>query len=180
MLVAKDKIKTNIGEYFLYMFQIEDLLRACNFNKSIIESNLVAQYHTDDVTKEEIKNWYFGLSELMEEENLEKKGHLSFINNKMIEVFDFHLYLLQHCDYVEYQNKFNDIKDILKALKAKQEETLNDINIIINTIYGVYLLKLKKQEISTDTLNSASKLSKFMAELSKTFRDYESGELKIE
>ena len=78
MLVAKDKIKSNIGEYLLYMFQIEDLLRACNFNKSIIEANLVAQYKTDETTTNEIRDWYFGLADLMAEEKLESKGHLSF------------------------------------------------------------------------------------------------------
>jgi len=180
MLVAKDKIKTNIGEYFLYMYQIEDLIRACNFNKSIIESNLVAQYQTDTETKHEIKDWYFGLSDLMEEEKLNSSGHLSTIKNKIDEVFDFHLYLLQKQDYVDYQTKYKEILPILQEIKPKQGKDFNDVETIISTIYGVYLLKLKKQEITKDTLDSSSLLSRFMALLSKMFREYEIGELKIE
>jgi hypothetical protein len=180
MLVAKDKIKSNIGEYLLYMFQIEDLLRACNFNKSIIEANLVAQYKTDEPTTKEIRDWYFGLADLMEEEKLETKGHLSFITNKINEVYDFHLYLLQHSDFAEYQLKFNETTLVLNDIKSKHEKTLNDVEIISNTIYGVFLLKLKKQEISAETIKSASILSKFMAELSNNFKKYELGELKLE
>lgn len=180
MLVAKEKIKTNIGEYFLYMFQIEDLIRACNFNKSIIEGNLVAQYQTDEPTKDEIKNWYFGLSDLMKEEKLEIKGHLSIIEHKINEVFDFHLYLLQKSDNIDYQTQFKNILPIINELKTKQEKGLNDVNIILNVIYGVYLLKLKKQDISSETLVSTSKISQLLARLSKYFSEYESGTLKIE
>ncbi len=180
MLVAKDKIKTNIGEYFLYMFQIEDLIRACNFNKEIIESNLVAQYQTDELTKNEIKDWYYGLTDLMIEEKLEKKGQLGFISNKITEVNDFHQYLLQKSDHIEYQNQFNNIIPLINDLKSKQKQELNDINILLNAIYGIYLLKLQKKEVSNDTLLSAGKFSKLLAELSKKFSKYESGELKIE
>ncbi len=180
MIVAKDKIKSNIGEYLLYMFQIEDLIRACNFNKAIIESKLVTQYKTDDATKNEIKDWYFGLADLMEDERLKEKGHLGIITHKINEVYEFHLYLMQSNEYVEYQAHYKSIIPIINDLRQKQKPGLNDIGIILNTIYGVYLLKLKKQEITKDTLASASKLSAIMAELSKKFMEYESGELKIE
>lgn len=180
MIVAKEKIKTNIGEYLLYMFQVEDLIRACNFEKSIIESNLISQYQTDEITRQEIKEWYFGLLELMEEERLEKTGHLSFITNKINEVMEFHQYLLQSKEYIEYQNQFKSIIPIIDELKTKQKSDSNDISIILNAIYGIYLLKLKKQEITKDTLISTGKLSIILNELSKKFKEYESGQLKIE
>ncbi len=180
MIVAKQKIKTNIGEYLLYMFQIEDLIRACNFNKAIIESKLVTQYNTDDTTKTEIKDWYFGLSDLMEEEKLKEKGHLSIITNKTNEVFEFHMYLMQNNKHLAYQTQYKSIIPIINDLKQKQEQGLNDVDIILNTIYGLYLLKLKKQNISKETLSSVGKLSVFMAELSKIFKEYEDGELKME
>jgi len=180
MLVAKDKIKSNIGEYFLYMFQIEDLLRACNFNKTIIESKLVSQYKTDDITKEEIKSWYFGLCDLMKEEKKESSGHLNSLTNKIHEVFDFHLYLLTNTEYIDYQIKFKESLPLIAQLKEKQQENINDILIILNAIYGIYLLKLKGKDVSTETLQSASILSQLLADLSKKFKEYEEGKLKIE
>lgn len=180
MLVARDKIKTNIGEYFLYMFQIEDLIRACSFNKTIIETKLVTQYQTDETTKGEIKNWYFGLSDLMEEEKLGQTGHLSIITNKINEVNDFHLYLLNHKDQAQYQNKYKEIVAILQELKQKQNKESNDIETITTAVYGVYLLKLKQQEVSNETMESTSAISKFMALLSKMFSEYEQGKFKID
>ena len=179
MIVAKEKIKTNIGEYLLYMFQIEDLIRACNFEKNIIETNIISQYQADDKTREEIKDWYFGLLELMIDEELDKKGHLSFITNKINEVLEFHQYMLQSSDHIDYQTKYNKVSSIIDELKPKQKSN-NDVDVILNVIYGIYLLKLKKQEITKDTLVSTGKLSVLLNELSNKFKEYESGEIKIE
>ena len=141
---------------------------------------MVAQYQADETVKNEIKDWYFGLTDLMIEEKLEKSGHLGFIANKINEVFDFHKYMLQNSDYIKYQNQFNDIIPLITDLKLKLKQPINDINILLNAIYGVYLLKLKKKEVSKDTLLSAGKFSRLLAELSNKFSKYESGELKIE
>jgi len=179
MLVAKEKLKSNIGEYFLYMFQVEDLIRACNFNLDTIKEKLVSQYETDEQTKTEIANWYAGLNDLMIEEKLQSKGHLSFISNKIHEVFDFHLYLIQSNDE-EYTNFVKVNHELIVDLKSKQTNPVDDITAILNAIYGIYLMKLKKQEVSDETIKSASSLSKQLALLSKKFKDYETGKLKIE
>ncbi|MBI9066204.1 MAG: DUF4924 family protein [Salinivirgaceae bacterium] len=179
MLVAKDKLKSNIGEYFLYMFQVEDLIRACNFDISIIKEKLVSQYETNEQTKTEISNWYSGLNDLMLEEKLQSKGHLSFLTNKIHELFDFHLYLIQSEDE-EYLRWIKKNDELIADLKSKQIHQLNDVNAILNAIYGIYLMKLKKQEVSEETLISVSQLSKQLALLSKKFKDYETGKLAIE
>ena len=44
MLIAQEKRKTNIAEYILYMWQVEDLIRAHQFNMDLIEQNLISQY----------------------------------------------------------------------------------------------------------------------------------------
>jgi hypothetical protein len=180
MFIAKEKRKTNIGEYLLYMFQIEDLIRACNLDENCINKNLISQYQVDDNQRTEIKNWYLGLIELMIDEKLEQKGHLSFVNNKINEVMEFHQYLLQSSEYINYQNNFKTIIPIIDELKTKQSDNLNDINIILNAIYGIYLLKIKNKEISTDTLKSINKLSLLLNELSIKFKEYEEGKIGIE
>ena len=179
MIVAKEKIKTNIGEYLLYMFQVEDLIRACNLDSGVVEVSIISQYQVEEKTREEIKSWCLGLVDLMIEERLDKKGHLSFITNKINEVLEFHQYLLQSSDHQDYQLLFNKASTIINELKPKQKSN-NDVDVMLNTIYGIYLLKLQKQEITKETLESSQKLSVLLGELSRKFKDYESGELKIE
>jgi len=180
MIVAKDKIKTNIGEYLLYMFQIEDIIRACSFDKNIIEEKIVSQYNVSDNTKKEIKEWYFGLTDMMINEKIEKNGHLQFLINRINEIYDFHLFLMQNNDFKDYQNKFNAVYPIINELKTKQKSAINDIDVILNAIYGVYILKLQKKTITPETLDSTAKISSVLADLSKKFHDYEKGGINFE
>lgn len=180
MLVAKKKIKENVGEYLIYMFQIEDLIRACNLNSEVVQKTIVNQYKTDDKTLSEIENWYQGLVELMREENLEKTGHLSFITNKINEVNEFHLYLLQTPEHDDYKQVFKTAEPHVAALAAKQKVQRNMVELILDAIYGVYLLKIQGKEITKETIESINKLTALLNLLSKKFRLYETGKIKIE
>ena len=42
MIVAKEKRENNIAEYLLYMWQVEDIIRACNYDITVINANIVS------------------------------------------------------------------------------------------------------------------------------------------
>ena len=44
MIVANQKRKENIAEYLLYMWQVEDLIRASNFDMETIRKQVVDRY----------------------------------------------------------------------------------------------------------------------------------------
>ena len=48
MLVAKQKRKENISEYILYLYQIEDMIRAMQFDMNRIELQLIPEYKVDE------------------------------------------------------------------------------------------------------------------------------------
>ena len=52
MIVAKQKRKENIAEYLLYMWQVEDLIRANQFDIDSIRRTVIAQYDQPDDVKE--------------------------------------------------------------------------------------------------------------------------------
>lgn len=180
MIIAKDKRKNNIGEYLIYMYQIEDLIRACKLDKSLLEQLIISKYQVDEPTLTEIKNWYFGMAELMHDEQLHQKGHLSFITNKIAELYDFHNYLLQSKEHFDYLAIYQKCLPILNEMMPKQNNTDNEIQAIVDSIYAFFLLKLKKETISEETTASIRQLSHLMAHLSDKFKKYEEGSLKIE
>ena len=47
MIIAQLKRKENIAEYLLYMWQIEDIIRANKLDIDLIEKNLISQYNID-------------------------------------------------------------------------------------------------------------------------------------
>ena len=95
MLEAKQKRKENIAGYILYLFQIEDLIRAFKFNMEIIQKQLVSRYNADEKTSGEILEWYKNLALMMEKEGVREKGHLQFLTNHIGDLNEFHLKLLE-------------------------------------------------------------------------------------
>ena len=66
MLVAKQKRQENIAEYILYLYQIEDLIRAFQGDINLIQEKLIVRYQTDEKTSAEITDWYNNLVKMME------------------------------------------------------------------------------------------------------------------
>ena len=74
MLIAQQKRKENIAEYILYMWQIEDLLRACSFDRAKIETQVVRRFAADEKIENEIALWYNNLALMMENEHVQEPG----------------------------------------------------------------------------------------------------------
>ena len=58
MLIAREKRKSNVAEYILYMWQVEDMLRAMQMDIELVNRNVVSQFGGDDATRKEISDWY--------------------------------------------------------------------------------------------------------------------------
>ena len=77
MYIAQAKRKENIAEYILYLWQLEDLLRALRFSPEAIWSQLVApQIPGDEERQNNLLMWYMDVGSLLREEGKEKTGHL--------------------------------------------------------------------------------------------------------
>ena len=65
MIIAQQKRKENICEYLLYMWQVEDLIRANHFDMEQIRQHVVSRYQQPDEVKEKIAVWYEELIDMM-------------------------------------------------------------------------------------------------------------------
>jgi len=83
MIIAQEKRKTNIAEFILYMWQVEDMIRASKFNFAHIDKTVISKFSLPDETLDEIRTWYTNLITLMIEEHIQEKGHMSFLNAAM-------------------------------------------------------------------------------------------------
>ena len=55
MIIASQKRKENIAEYLLYMWQIEDIIRAYKLDIDTIDEQIVSKYNVPDDKKKEIR-----------------------------------------------------------------------------------------------------------------------------
>jgi hypothetical protein len=180
MLVAQQKRKENIAEYILYLYQIEDLIRAFQFNISSIETNLVSQYQAEEKTKKEITEWYKNLVVMMEKERIQVKGHLQFLTNLTNDLNELHLKLMEPGIDKVYNGKFQTISGLITELSMKGNSVKNDVQTSLDAVYGFLLLKMQKKEITEETTEAIKRISNWLANLSGLFKDFESGDLEME
>ena len=179
MLVAKQKRKENIVEYFLYLYQVEDLIRAFKFDMEAITKNLVANYKADENTTEAISAWYQNLVSMMENERIKEKGHLQFLANLISDVNDFHLKLMETSTEALYLQTFKAAAGLLEELKQKNPAGKNDVDLAVTAVYGFLLLKMQKKDISIDTTEAIKRISTWLGALSKLYKDFEAGDFEF-
>jgi len=117
MIIAQEKRKTNIAEFILYMWQVEDRIRASGFNFSHIDKTIISRFTLPDETLNEIRTWYINLITLMIDENIQKKGHMSFLTNLIRELNDLHLRLLQSAEEEKYQEIYQKARENIRSFK---------------------------------------------------------------
>lgn len=181
MLIAKEKRKTNIAEYILYMWQLEDMLRALKFDAELIRNLLVKGFNQPGDISEEITDWYLNLASLMKSDGVEQTGHIQVLKNLLNELNDLHLLLLSRPEEFDYINSFQQSLPFINELKSKQNETiLNDIEVCMNGLYGLLLLRIQKKEISDGTEKSMQVIAGFVSKLSAKYLKYEKGEIEFD
>ncbi len=179
MLIAKQKRKENIAEYILYLYQVEDLIRAFRFDMNLIQEKLIARYETGEEEIKEITDWYNNLVLMMDREEIREKGHLQFLTNLIGDVNEFHIRLMKGSVETDYVRKFKSVAGLISELNKKNMTAANDIQLVLDTIYGFLLLKMKKAEISPETTNAVKQLSEWLAVLSKLYKDFELGNMEL-
>ena len=100
MIIAKEKRRNNIAEYVLYMWHIEDLLRAFKLDIEIVYEKVIEGYKADVKTANEIKEWYSSIIHMMHSEGISEAGHLALVRNTVNEINEFHLRLLNKVQFL--------------------------------------------------------------------------------
>ncbi len=174
MLISREKRKTNIAEYILYMWQVEDTLRAFEFDTGRLEKELIGKYDQPAHVKEEVKEWYENLAALMINENVKHSGHLQFLKNVVYELYNFHLSLLNQPDESNYSGMFATILPLIREMNAKQKWTSeNEIETCLNAVYIFMMMRLGKKPVSEETEKAINLFIRFLAELSSRYRIHE-------
>ncbi len=177
MIIAKEKKKENIGEYILYMWQIEDMIRAYNFDIDSINNEIIQNFDQSENIKKEMKQWYVHLIQMMKDEHIEKKGHLQFVKNTLNDLFNMHLILLKSTEELNYIDTYNKVHaDIQELIQKSKGNVENEIEAGFNGLYGLLLLRLQGKSISQSTNEAIQGISKLIAMLSKKYMAVEKGE----
>jgi hypothetical protein len=148
--IAEKKKAKNIGEFIIYMYQMEDLLRAYQFNMQEVKQYVISHYPVSEEEKEETFQWFNELANSLASENVKEKGHLKSVQAMVDLLAKLHWQLLK-TDNI-YFNIYQKAKPhiIQMVLEAGENSPGNEIQICLNAIYGLLLAKLRGREIPKD------------------------------
>ena len=181
MIIASQKKKENIAEYLLYMWQIEDLIRAYGLDIDRIQQQIIDPYNLPEVQKKSMREWYESLIDMMRSEGVEKKGHLQLNKTVLIDLTDLHLRLPKSTREPFYGAAFFKTLPYIVELRAKSgDEKVGELETCFNALYGVLLLRLQKKEIKPETLKAIEQISTFLSLLAEKYKQDKAGELKLE
>jgi len=175
MIIAEQKRKENIAEYLIYMYQVEDLIRASQFELIQIEQNIISQFEVSYDVKREMLEWYKGLMDRLKSEGKEKEGHMDILLQITDDMNLLNSEMLQNPLNSEYKDIYEKAKQNIDALRARAgHNSENDIQLALNGLYGLLILKLQKKEISDETNEAFLKISEWISLLSSEFMKKES------
>ena len=173
MIIAQQKRQENIAEYLLYLWQVEDLLRACRLDIDTVDKAVISRYDVDEGKRQEIKEWYESIIKMMELENVRERGHIRVCHNVLIRLNDLHQQLLADQDrfpdyHADYYRTLPHIVQLRAAIP--EEERPGELETCFNALYGVMVLHLQGKDISQDTAAAISQISHFIGMLAAYYK----------
>ena len=142
--------RENIAEYILYLWQMEDYLRA---------------FPEQAKATKELEE----LNEMMHREGIIGGGHLQLAANALAELEELHAQLLD--EDALYRAAIIRLQPSLNLLKAKTDRpTMSDIEACLLLLYQIMLLRLQKREISQETAAVQQQATGLLRFLSDTYK----------
>lgn len=143
--------KDNIAEYILYLWQIEDYLRA---------------FPEQADANEELHEIFM----MMHEEGIMRSGHLQLGLNALDELEELHDTFLT--EEAPYRAAIIRLQPALNILKSKTSNpTMSDLEACFVLLYQIMMLKLQKVEITAETQETQRQVTELLRFLSKAYQD---------
>lgn len=180
MLIAEKLRGSNRAEYLLYLWQLEDLLRTFGCDADRVEREYVARFSCDDDTRRRMAAWYADLCHMMVAEGLRERGHLPLSRTVLQGLCDLHASLLASSRYPYYREMYYRCLPYIVELRAKSASRDEpELQTCFDALYGVLVLRLRRQPVSEATERAAKDISTLLGQLSDYWRAERDGRLEL-
>ena len=179
MKIAQHLRETNIAEYLIYMWQVEDIIRANGGDLDKVEETVISRYPEED--RPVLREWYGNLITMMTEEGVRQAGHLQINTNVILNLTELHNTLLSSSKFPFYSAAYFKALPFIVELRSKNgKKEEPELETCFEALYGVMLLRLQKKEISSETAKAVEAISGFLSLLANYYDKDKKGELKLE
>ena len=177
MFIADELRKNNIAEYLLYMWQVEDTIRAFDCSIGRIKREYVNRFDYSEEQKEDEIDWFGNLIRMMNSEDCREQGHLQINKVVMQQLIELHAQLLSSSEYPFYSAEYYKVLPYIVELRNRgADKQEHEIETCFNALYGTIMLRLQHKEISPNTQAAVKEITTLVGMLSDYYKkDKEEG-----
>ena len=176
MFIAKSIKQKSIVEYLLYMWQMEDLIRAYGCSLTRIRKEYIDRFDYTEEQKDDEEDWFGDLIRMMNQEGKREKGHLTINEVLLQDLGEMHVRLLQSSRFPFYSAEYYRVLPFIVELRQKGSKELGELETCLNALYGVMLLRMQQKPISPETEHAIKEISTFVGMLSDYYiKDHTEG-----
>lgn len=181
MYIAQKLKEENIIEYLLYMWQVEDLIRAAGLEIGNLHESIISKYQLPESEQKQLQSWYENLITMMREEGVTRSGHLQINKNVLINLTELHHRLLDSPKFPFYSAAYYKALPFIVELRSRNKDTEKpELETALEMLYGVLLLRMQKKEISAETLKAMESIRNMLSLLTDYYEKDKDGKLEFE
>ncbi|MCR4921100.1 MAG: DUF4924 family protein [Bacteroidaceae bacterium] len=172
MLVAKKLRRQNVTAYVVYMFQVEDIIRAYNLDVDRIAAEYLPRFGYDADQMKEAVEWYAGLARMMREEGCTETGHVQVVRNTILLLADRHQELLRDPKQPFYSAAYYKALPSIVELRAHgADREKGEIENCLDAIYGAAVLRMQGRELSAETQTALQPITHLLEMLAQLYNE---------
>ena len=170
MIVARKLRKQNITAYIIYMFQVEDIIRAYGLDVDRICKEYLPKFQYTEEQIAEQRDWYAGLIRMMQEEGVKENGHVQVVKNTLLLMADRHRELLADPKQPFYSAAYYKVLPYIVELRSKgRNKEKDEIENCVDALYGATVLKMQGRELSDETKLALQPITHLLEMLGKLY-----------
>jgi len=166
MFISRELRKQSIAEYVLYMWQVEDIIRAYGCSLTRLRHEYIDRFEYTEEQKEELADWYGNLVNMMRREGKTERGHLQINTIIVQDMGEMNARLLESSKFPFYNAEYYRVLPFIVELRNRGGKEYGEIETCLNALYGTMMLRLQKKEISQETTHAVKEISTFIGMLS--------------
>lgn len=174
MIVAQKLRQQNIAAYIVYMFQVEDIIRAYGFDVGRICKEYLPRFQYSQEQIAQQRDWYEGLARMMQEEGVQESGHVQVVKNTLLLMTDRHQELLADPKQPFYSAAYYKALPYIVELRSRgMGKEKGEIENCVDALYGATVLKMQGRELSEQTKQALQPITHLLEMLSKLYKTEE-------
>ena len=180
MFISQKLQKENIAEYLLYMWQVEDLIRANGLDIDKLQESYLNRFKLEGKEADAQREWYENLIEMMRSEGVQEKGHLQINKSVITMLNDLHNELLKSPKHPYYSAAYYKALPCIVELRNRSNTRDEcEIENCFDAMYGLMMLRVQGKPVSEDTKKAMEDISRFLAMLAEYYKKDKKGEVEF-